>query len=73
MNNVIFKILGKPAYNDPNGDFKMTDLGAFEVNVIPRIGETVYFEDIEPGYFTVKNVCHWISPKDTTEIWMEAD
>ncbi len=58
MSNVIFKILGNPAYNDPDAEFKMTDLGTFEVNVVPRIGEIVYFEDKHPGIFTVKNVCH---------------
>jgi hypothetical protein len=73
MSNVIFKIIGKPTYNDPDAEHRMIDLGTFEVNEIPRIGETVYYEDKEPGYFTVKNVCHRIEPKDALEIWMEAE
>jgi hypothetical protein len=58
---------------DPDAQFRMTDLGTFEVDVIPRIGETVFFEDKDPGFFTVTNVCHMIEPKDTLEIWMKVE
>jgi hypothetical protein len=48
-------------------------LGVFDLEIIPRIGECVFFEnegDDGPTCYKVKDVVHNLQPRFPTEIWM---
>jgi hypothetical protein len=63
-------------FGENNYDFRNYSLGSFEVEIVPRIGETVYYEvdnDDGPGFYNVKFVYHHIEPKSPTKIIIISD
>jgi hypothetical protein len=73
---VEFILLEREEVRENTYEFTQYSLGLFEIDIIPRIGETVYYEEDgsdRPGFYNVKFVYHHIEPKCPTEILIISD